>query len=140
MTFHIPLVRYISVFANLVLHEYRSIRVTILHDDSDISTEIENVMLQVLSPLANTFIPEKEGTNTNSGPTHNGSCKHIVMRASATLRIAARLALQAIAGNFQVKAGLWGPMGRQVRIAADMYSNRKDYYDKLDPDLFMLQV
>ena len=152
ITFHIPLVRYLAVFSNLVFHEYRSIhRCLPQNAESDlieVKARLENVLRQTLAPLlALTLAPENAGSpgtvatvGEATAPKPTPINTELKLKASVTLRVAARLALQAVAGSFQVQAGLWERNGIQVRLAAQLYSSRKCSYSLLDPDIFMLQV
>ena len=150
ITFHIPLVRYLAVFANLVFHEYRSIHRSLPPDaDSDsigVKAQLENVLSQTLAPLlAPTLASEPgdvPGVAAAVGETiaPKPTPPKTELKASVTMQVAARLALQAVAGSFQVQAGLWERNGVQVRLAAQLYSSRKCSYSLLDPDIFMLQV
>lgn len=144
VTFHIPLVRYLAVFANLVLHEYRSIRRSLMRDaDSDSIMQLERVLRQTLASLLAPGLDEwggKSGDAAVGEAITTPKAYPMKLKASVTMRVAARLAMQTVAGSLQVQAGLWERNGPQMQLATQLYSSRKCSTSMIDADIFMLQV
>ena len=135
LTFHLPLVRHISVFSNLVLHELHAAE----RSGSICGAERERIFREALAPL----LASPSGAASVSADAASASAaasSQPAYEASSTLRCAAALTMHTLAGFFEVHAGLWVRNGNHVRGQAMTYQSGHFCYSMIDADLSLLQV
>ena len=133
LTFHLPLVRYISVFSNLVLHELHAAE----RSGCICGAERERIFREALAPLLASPAGSASADSASASASASASPEY---EASSTLRCAAALTMHTLAGFFEVHAGLWMRNGHHVRGQAMTYQSGHFCYSMIDADLSLLQV
>lgn len=134
--------RYISVFANLVLHELHASAGSSSLSVAESRRILREALVSLLLPSSGSRAAAASGP-ADAPPSSSVVCTlpaEAEYEATSTLRCAAALTMQTLSGFFQVHAGLWVRNGHHVRGQAMTYQHGHFCYSMLDADLSLLQV